>query len=246
MAWRLWIGEPQPYWLRQLTYCFIGILLVGLGAELWAPAGGAPMPAGWGGIVALVIGGAITPLFAYAGEPGAALARFAAILLLVGFGLWLALRALRLEKGWASRLKLPAATSGRVVEPARMVDASDDGVRAPNLMERVTRPRPRAEPSDRAPPEITDPVERTQPSKPKPKPQTELFTNYRLPSIDLLAPAPAGPTGQIDKAALERNARLLESVLEDFQVKGAITEVRPARSSPCTNWSPRRASRPAA
>ena len=31
----------------------------------------------------------------------------------------------------------------------------------------------------------------------------------------------------IDKAALERNARLLETVLDDFHVKGAITEVRP-------------------
>ncbi len=224
MAWRLWVGEPQPYWLRQLAYSFIGILLVGLGAELWAPASGAPMPAGWGGIIALVVGGAITPLFAFAGEPGAALARFAAIVVLVLLGLWLAFRALRLEKGWASRLKLPAATSSRVVEPAKAAEA---GAKAPNLMERVIRPRPRAEPSDRAPPEIADPVERTAPSKPKAKPQTELFTNYQLPSIDLLTPAPEGRSGQIDKAALERNARLLESVLEDFQVKGVVTAVRP-------------------
>ena len=138
MAWRLWVGEPQPYWLRQLAYSFIGILLVGLGAELWAPASGAPMPAGWGGIIALVVGGAITPLFALAGEPGAALARFAAIVVLVLLGLWLAFRALRLEKGWASRLKLPAATSSRVVEPAKAAEA---GAKAPNLMERVIRPR---------------------------------------------------------------------------------------------------------
>src|SRR3546814_11617374 len=65
---------------------------------------------------------------------------------------------------------------------------------------------------------------------PRPKPQTELFTNYQLPSIDLLAPAPDRPAGQIDKAALERNARLLESVPEDFQVKGVVTAVRPGRS----------------
>ncbi|MGV7123289.1 DNA translocase FtsK 4TM domain-containing protein [Sphingopyxis sp. 550A] len=225
MAWRLWSGEPQPYWVRQLAYCFAGILFVGLGAELWAPASGSPMPAGWGGIIALVVGGAITPLFALAGEPGAALARVAAILFLIILGLWLAFRSLRLEKGWASRLKLPAAASSRVVEPAKAV--ADTGAKAPNLMERVIRPRPRAEPSDRAPPEIADPVERTAPSKPRAKPQTELFTNYQLPSIDLLTPAPEGRSGQIDKAALERNARLLESVLEDFQVKGVVTAVRP-------------------
>jgi DNA segregation ATPase FtsK/SpoIIIE, S-DNA-T family len=39
---------------------------------------------------------------------------------------------------------------------------------------------------------------------------------------------PPPPTsGTLDKAALERNARLLESVLEDFSVKGEIVEVRP-------------------
>ncbi len=225
MAWRLWTGQAQPYWPRQLAYSFIGILLVGLGAELWAPATNAPMPAGWGGIIALLIGGAIAPLFAQAGEPAAALIRFAVILSLVGLGLWLAWRALRLEKGWASRFKLPAAEgASRIVEPVRV--ASDDS-KTPIPVDRTVRPRAIAEPSDRAPPEIADPAQRTAPSKPKAKPQTELFTNYQLPSIDLLAPPPPGPTGQIDKAGLERNARLLESVLEDFQVKGVVTAVRP-------------------
>jgi S-DNA-T family DNA segregation ATPase FtsK/SpoIIIE len=223
-AWRLWLGEPQPYWRRQLAYGFTGIWLVGLGAELLLPAPVSGMHAGWGGTIAMIIGPAVTPWFALAGDPAAALIRFAAILFLVVLGVWLAFRALRLEKGWASRLKLPAAASSRVVEPAKAVEA---GAKAPNLMERVIRPRPRAEPSDRAPPEIADPVERTAPSKPRAKPQTELFTNYQLPSIDLLTPAPEGRSGQIDKAALERNARLLESVLEDFQVKGVVTAVRP-------------------
>ena len=92
---------------------------------------------------ALVVGGAVAPLFDLAGEPAAALVRIGAVLLLVALGLWLAFRALRLEKGWASRLKLPAPTSSRVVEPARGADA---GAKAPNLIERVIQPRPRAEP----------------------------------------------------------------------------------------------------
>ena len=225
IAWRLWAAAPQPYWKRQLAFAFVAVLLVGIGLQLWAPDSSAPLPAGWGGIIALILGGSIAPLFAQVGEPAAALIRFGTILLLVGIGLWLALRALRLEKGWASRLRLPAAESSqRVVEPAR---ADEAPAKAPNLMERVIRPRPRAEPSDRAPPEIADPAQRSAPSKPRPKPQTELFTNYQLPSIDLLAPAPERPAGQIDKAGLERNARLLESVLEDFQVKGVVTAVRP-------------------
>ena len=225
-SWRLWAGEPQPYWKRQLIAMLVAITLVGLGAQLWAPDSDAPLPAGWGGIVPLILGNAAAPLFDRAGEPAAALLRIAAILLLVGGGLWLALRALRLEPGWHRRFRLPAREARRVVasNPAAPVDADE---RAPTLIDRVTRPRPRAEPSDRAPPEIADPVQRTAPSKPRPKPQSELFTHYQLPSIDLLNPPSETPAGQIDKAGLERNARLLESVLEDFQVKGVITAVRP-------------------
>ena len=40
-------------------------------------------------------------------------------------------------------------------------------------------------------------------------------------------PPPEKPKGHIDRAGLERNARLLESVLEDFHVRGDIVEVRP-------------------
>jgi len=52
-------------------------------------------------------------------------------------------------------------------------------------------------------------------------------SEYRLPSLDLLAPVPTGGGQAIDKAALERNARLLETVLDDFKVHGKITQVRP-------------------
>jgi S-DNA-T family DNA segregation ATPase FtsK/SpoIIIE len=50
---------------------------------------------------------------------------------------------------------------------------------------------------------------------------------YLLPSIDLLAPVPPNSGQAVDKAGLERNARLLETVLDDFHVKGRITQVRP-------------------
>ena len=50
---------------------------------------------------------------------------------------------------------------------------------------------------------------------------------YELPPLDLLKPPPKGPVAKIDRASLEQNARLLESVLEDFGVKGRIGDVRP-------------------
>jgi len=48
-----------------------------------------------------------------------------------------------------------------------------------------------------------------------------------LPSLDLLHPPAPHGKAQVDRAGLERNARLLESVLEDFHVRGDIVEVRP-------------------
>ncbi|MBM3643335.1 MAG: cell division protein FtsK [Alphaproteobacteria bacterium] len=51
---------------------------------------------------------------------------------------------------------------------------------------------------------------------------------YRLPPLDILAqPSRVQGTPQIDEEALEQNARLLETVLDDFGVKGQIVKVRP-------------------
>ncbi len=54
-----------------------------------------------------------------------------------------------------------------------------------------------------------------------------LGDTYKLPPLDLLGKAPPSTSKMIDKAALERNARLLETVLDDFNVKGRIVEIRP-------------------
>ena len=52
--------------------------------------------------------------------------------------------------------------------------------------------------------------------------------DYRLPPLDLLSlPPRVAAETKIDEAALEQNARLLETVLEDFGVKGQIVKVRP-------------------
>jgi len=48
-----------------------------------------------------------------------------------------------------------------------------------------------------------------------------------LPSLDLLAKPQAVKTEAVDEDALEKNARLLETVLEDFGVRGQIVQVRP-------------------
>ncbi|MCE2509555.1 MAG: DNA translocase FtsK 4TM domain-containing protein [Alphaproteobacteria bacterium] len=50
---------------------------------------------------------------------------------------------------------------------------------------------------------------------------------FALPPLDLLNAPPKVTTAKIDESALEQNARLLESVLADFGVRGEITKVRP-------------------
>ncbi|MDQ3145116.1 MAG: FtsK/SpoIIIE domain-containing protein, partial [Pseudomonadota bacterium] len=59
------------------------------------------------------------------------------------------------------------------------------------------------------------------------QPSLALGDAYTLPTLDLLEAPPVSGRAQIDRAGLERNARLLESVLEDFHVRGDIVEVRP-------------------
>jgi S-DNA-T family DNA segregation ATPase FtsK/SpoIIIE len=48
-----------------------------------------------------------------------------------------------------------------------------------------------------------------------------------LPSLELLARPQAIKTEEIDEEALAKNARLLETVLEDFGIRGQIVQIRP-------------------
>jgi S-DNA-T family DNA segregation ATPase FtsK/SpoIIIE len=54
-----------------------------------------------------------------------------------------------------------------------------------------------------------------------------LGEEHQLPPLDLLAPAPPERGKVASEESLEKNARLLESVLEDFGVRGQIVKVRP-------------------
>ena len=70
------------------------------------------------------------------------------------------------------------------------------------------------------------------PKKAAPKKQSSLDLRtsgkYKLPPLDVLAlPKPSERGAAVDENALAQNARLLESVLDDFGVKGQIVKVRP-------------------
>ena len=61
------------------------------------------------------------------------------------------------------------------------------------------------------------------------QPKLDLEPNEQplLPSLDLLAKPHVTKTEEVDEEALGKNARLLETVLEDFGVRGQIVQVRP-------------------
>ncbi|MGH6988254.1 MAG: DNA translocase FtsK 4TM domain-containing protein [Stellaceae bacterium] len=67
--------------------------------------------------------------------------------------------------------------------------------------------------------------------RPEPSRQTSLdlgpTAGYPLPPLDLLSEPPARKTASVNNEALQQNARLLESVLDDFGVRGEIRRVRP-------------------
>jgi len=100
----------------------------------------------------------------------------------------------------------------------------DDGAAAP------PRSRPAVAVTDPSKPIAAAAAARKDPRKGKAaagQSSLALGDNYALPPLSLLGAAPAGSKTPIDRAGLERNARLLESVLEDFHVRGDIVEVRP-------------------
>ncbi|TAJ83108.1 MAG: DNA translocase FtsK [Reyranella sp.] len=58
--------------------------------------------------------------------------------------------------------------------------------------------------------------------------ELDLSNEYKLPPLDILSlPSRVTNEPKIDEEALEQNARLLETVLDDFGVKGQIVKVRP-------------------
>ena len=233
VAMRLWRDRPAGRWGRMVRMGLIGTALMATALAFVSDSAVMALPAGWGGVVGLGVSGAIRAAIGLIGDPvielwsGRAVGLVAAIAGAIIWG-----RSLEIDFGerrWAA----PAWPRGRLsVRRAAVIDGDDDadhdGDDEPLMLTARPAPRALAEPDTRPAPVITDRSAAPVLAKTKVRQdRLDLRDNYTLPSLDLLSPAPASSKMPIDKAALERNARLLESVLDDFQVKGAIVEVRP-------------------
>ncbi len=222
---RLWRDIPQAEWKKQLLWCLIAVFLIGTGLSLWFPDSQADLPSGWGGLAGMVSAKGIGAGLNAISTSWSGIVSGILTAVTVTGGLVLGYFSLRLDKPLFSmpqlklpRLKSSEGDSGLVIEPENNKTAKT---------KKAPVPRKEVKPDNRPPPEISDralPPKKASLSSGK---QGDFFGPYSLPSIDLLTPRPEEANNVIDKAGLERNARLLESVLDDFHVKGTINAVRP-------------------
>jgi S-DNA-T family DNA segregation ATPase FtsK/SpoIIIE len=222
---RLWRDIPQPQWKRQLTLCLIGMLLIGFGMAYWQQGSDIGLPAGWGGLIALMLGNGVSALVNQIQGILGILLRVSLIVGALAAGLALVIRSLQLER---PLLRIPTLTIPKFGNANLGIAAlSGDDLPAPQIVE-PKPPRKAVEPDQRKPPVIED---RTLAPKKAAfstgARQGDFFGSFTLPSLDLLDPPSSISVPKLDKAALEANARLLESVLDDFHVKGQIVAVRP-------------------
>ncbi|QDP19533.1 DNA translocase FtsK [Sphingomonas xanthus] len=213
---------------RALLLGGTGAALIGVALGLLAGDAVSGLPAGYGGVIGL--GGAYGAETAVGliGDPAIeGPTRLALMALLAIGGAFIGFLSLGLrpeEKQWAAD-KLRRDPSVAPTRPRRTREQRD------NECENAAQP-PRSRPAVAVgePAKAIAPAAKAGPKRGKAaagQASLALGDNYQLPSLDLLAAPPPGDKKQIDRAGLERNARLLESVLEDFHVRGDIVEVRP-------------------
>ncbi|MDE2434829.1 MAG: DNA translocase FtsK 4TM domain-containing protein [Sphingomonadales bacterium] len=211
-------------WWRPVGLLLFAMALLSTVLSLIVTETRGSFPASFGGISGLLGAGAIRWLASQLPEGG----RFWAILAMgiasLAGGAILAGRVFAID--WGNLFTLPGMLKRR---PS--LEAIGSAIPLPSVRDRKARDERAAAPvplgAPRKPPEISDP---TRPAKPAQlsgsSRQGDLFDSFELPGLDLLNNPPPNSAPKIDKLALERNARLLETVLDDFNVKGEITAVR--------------------
>ncbi|MGH6612975.1 DNA translocase FtsK [Sphingomonas sp.] len=224
LAMRLWRGVSAGRWRRMLIGAVIGVALIGTALSFVSASSVLALPAGWGGLIGLSLADLLRWGIDFIGDPVVILWTGRGVGLLAGVaGAVVYVRALQIslaERDWQQLLPFKADLS----IPDQQVLAPE----SPRTPSRKPEPRPIAMPDPRPGPVIAERSLAPSVAKPKTKQASfDLGDNSQLPPLDLLKPAPPAPGGPIDKAALERNARLLESVLDDFHVKGSIINIRP-------------------
>ncbi|MFM7403124.1 MAG: DNA translocase FtsK 4TM domain-containing protein [Erythrobacter sp.] len=235
-------AETTAWWMPT-ALLLIAMSLVATVLSLVFAGPGGTLPAQAGGLTGLLGAGAIQAVAARFGAEtqGWIILGLALTSLAVGVGLLTRIFAI----DWRVLLSLPDFLGGgslrgrtrrlpwpwRKSSPALafagdMDDDEDAGVSRPRRAAKGAPASFNRDDPPRRPPEITDPSAPPKRAAPAQTAQRDMFAPLTLPSLTLLAEPPVDKAPKLDKLALERNARLLENVLGDFNVKGEITAVR--------------------
>ena len=229
---RLWSGvehddeEKAPgRWWRPFAMLLAAIVLLGtVLALVFEPATGS-LPAGLGGLFGQLGGLGIEAVADRFGGAFSGWIVLALAIVALGGGIALTTRVFAID--WAQFLTLPDFLKRKPALPDLDLPLpSKKEKRARKAEDREGDAEPVAIATPRRAPEIADPAPAPATPKPAKAKQRDMFANFQLPSQDLLDDAPENSAPKLDKMALERNARLLENVLDDFNVKGEITAVR--------------------
>jgi S-DNA-T family DNA segregation ATPase FtsK/SpoIIIE len=227
---KLWRGieaddggeEDNTRWWLPFGLLLLAMVLLSTMLSLAFDAPRGNLPAHVGGITGLLGANGTEALAARFGEEwkGWVILGLAGAYLAGGVGLLTRVFAI----DWRSLLTLPNFLKRK----REIVD--DSGLTLPRKSMGTRKQKSakdkRPEPEPRRSPEISDPTAPPKKASMQKAKQRDMFASFDLPSLDLLADPPADKAVKLDKMALERNARLLENVLDDFNVKGEITAVR--------------------
>jgi S-DNA-T family DNA segregation ATPase FtsK/SpoIIIE len=232
--------ETTAWWLPT-ALLLIAMSLVASVLALAFPGPGGTLPAQAGGLAGLLGAGAIEAVAARFGGEAQGWVMLAAALAALAIAVALLTRVFAID--WRTLLSLPDFLGGgtlaglidRLPLPGRRAvpalalargDADHVGAARPRRAARGAPAEAEPAPPARRAPEISDPSAPPRRALPARTAQGDMFAAFKLPSLDLLAEPPVDKAPKLDKLALERNARLLENVLDDFNVKGEITAVR--------------------
>ncbi|VWX53265.1 DNA translocase FtsK [Novosphingobium sp. 9U] len=235
-------GSVEPVnqrWWRPTAVLAFAMVLIATVLSLGFTEQGGVLPASMGGITGLLGAKIIHLATGVLPEAAQGWATFALAVVSLFAGTALAGKVFALD--WGILFSLPGKL-GRVADALPANGASErptprqKAAVAPRLAASTEEEAPVAAGASAPPwaddkprkaPEIVDPSKPAAPAQlGATSRQTDLFDKYELPGLELLNEPAPGSQKPIDKLSLERNARLLETVLDDFNVKGEITAVR--------------------
>ncbi|WP_298307096.1 DNA translocase FtsK 4TM domain-containing protein [uncultured Erythrobacter sp.] len=234
-------GERTRWWLPT-GLLLIAMVLLGTVLSLAFENSTGSLPAQLGGVSGLLGATSIEAAAARFGEGASGWITLAAALICLAGGTTLLTRVFAID--WRVLLTLPnfvrnSSIGGAILSRLPFVGSKESALAFVDEGDEAAAPAAKArrkskaqvenkeEPTPRRSPEISDPSAPPKRANPATKKnQRDMFATFELPSLDLLGDPPEDTAPKLDKLALERNARLLENVLDDFNVKGEITAVR--------------------